>query len=124
MDVIHTALWVEDLEATEAFYVDALGLERTWDFVGSDGATNVYVGSGDGAEIQFKSHPDREVPEPAGFDHVAVSVEDTDATLERMAEETGCRVVRGPFQNQEIGLRVAFIEDPDGYVVELVQELR
>lgn len=124
MDILHTALLVSDLEATEAFYVDALGLERTWEFVSpGDGATNIYVGGDNGTEFQFKHLPGEDVPEPAGIHHVAVSVENVDEALEYMVETTGCRVVRGPLQNDDIAMRVAFIEDPDGYVVELVQQL-
>ena len=40
-----------------------------------------------------------------------------------MVEKTGCKVVRSVFQNDAIKTRVAFIEDPDGYVVELLQHL-
>jgi len=123
MDVIHSALWVADVEETLAFYVDGLGLEKTWEFEGGDGARNVYVAGESDTEIQFKHHPDREPPSPSGFDHVAVAVEDTDAELERLVEETGCPVRRGPLTAEAANARVAFVEDPDGYGVELVEDL-
>lgn len=122
MDVIHSALWVSDIEETLAFYVDALGLEKTLEFEGGDGATNVYVAGDDGMEIQFKHDPEVEPPSPSGFDHVAVAVEDTDAELERLVEETGCPVRRGPLTSEGANARVAFIEDPDGYGIELVEK--
>lgn len=121
MDVIHTAIWVSDLEATKAFYIDALGLEHSWDFVGPDGATNYYVTGEADAEIQFKHDPDTETHvNPSGIDHIAVSVEDTDEVLDRMVTETGCQVIDGPTSVEAAGVRVAFIQDPDGYVVEIV----
>jgi lactoylglutathione lyase len=123
MDVIHSALWVADVEETLAFYVDGLGLEKTWEFEGGDGTRNVYIAGESDTEIQFKHHPDREPPSPSGFDHVAVSVEDTDAELERLVEETGCPVRRGPLTAEAANARVAFVEDPDGYGVELVEDL-
>lgn len=122
VDVIHTAIWVSDLDETRAFYVDALGLSHTWDFE-RDGVTNFYVGSEDGAEIQFKFEPGRGAVEPAGIDHVAVAVDDTDAVLERLREETETEVVMGPMTVDAADSYVAFVTDPDGYVVELVESL-
>lgn len=122
MDVIHSAIWVSDIEETLAFYIDALGLEKTREFESGDGARNVYVAGSSETEIQFKYDPDRRLPEPAGFDHVAVAVDDTDAELDRLVETTGCTVRRGPLTSDGANARVAFIEDPDGYGVELVEE--
>ncbi|GAB7020744.1 VOC family protein [Halostagnicola bangensis] len=121
MDVIHSALWVSDIDETLSFYVDSLGLEKTREFESGEGARNVFVAGDSDTEIQFKSHPDRE-PSSDGFDHVAIEVDDTDAEVERLVEETGCRVRRGPLTSDGANARVAFIEDPDGYGIELVQE--
>ncbi len=125
MDVIHAALRVEDIDRTLAFYRDALGLTVTNEFVGGDGATNVYLAGEGGAELQFKYHADGPNPpvEPAGIDHVALEVDDTDAEVERLVEETDCRLLRGPLTSEGANARVAFIEDPDGYGVELVEPL-
>ena len=123
MDVIHTAIWVSDLDATREYYIDALGLEHTWDFE-RDGVTNFYVGGSSETEIQFKYDPGRTEPiEPKGIDHLAVAVDDTDAMLEHMVEETGCEILGGPMEVAAANAYVAFIEDPDGYGVELVESL-
>lgn len=123
MDVIHTAIKVSDLDEARAFFVDALGLEEQWSFE-LGGVENVYVG-GEHGEIQLREAPDDEPPTPdrTTIDHLAVSVDDADAETERMVEETGCEVVDGPMTIDEAGARVAFIEGPDGYVVELVEPL-
>ncbi len=121
MDVIHTAIWVSDLEEAREFFVDGIGLEENWSFT-LDGVENVYVG-GEHGEIQLRCDPDREVP-PADretIDHIAVSVDDADAETERIVEATGCEVVEGPMTIGEAGARVSFIKGPDGYVVELVE---
>lgn len=123
MDVLHTAIWVSDIEETLEFYVDTLGLEKTNEFVSGDGATNVYVAGDDDVELQFKYKPDREVPEPAGIDHIALTVDDTDAMVERLVEETACTLERGPLTSEGANARVAFLEGPDGYGLELVEEL-
>ncbi|WP_233710705.1 VOC family protein [Natronococcus pandeyae] len=62
--------------------------------------------------------PDRET-----IDHIAVSVDDADAETERMVEETGCVVIDGPLTIDAANAHVSFIEGPDGYVVELVEQL-
>ncbi|MFB6297220.1 MAG: VOC family protein [Salinirussus sp.] len=119
MDVIHTAIWVSDLEEARAFFVDALGLDETWSFT-LDGVENVYVGGDDG-EIQLRYSDGTATPDPQGIDHVAVSVDDVAAETDRMVAETGCAVLEGPTRIDAAGARVAFIEGPDGYVVELVE---
>jgi lactoylglutathione lyase len=123
MDVIHTAIWVSDLDEARGFFVDALGLDENWSFT-LDGVENVYVGGEDG-EIQLRYEPDRDVPEPdrRTVDHIAVSVDDVDAKTEEMVEDTGCTVVDGPMTMNAPSARVSFLEGPDGYVVELVESL-
>ncbi len=122
MDVIHTAIWVSDLDNARAFFVDGLGLEENWSFT-LDGITNVYVG-GENGEIQLRYSDDHDEPNPdrETIDHIAVSVDDVDAETTRMVEETGCEVVDGPLTVEAAGARVSFIEGPDGYVVELVED--
>lgn len=123
MDVIHAAIWVADLEAARAFFVDALGLDVTRSFT-FRGVENVFVGGEHGA-IQLRYDPERDAPDPdrSDLDHVAVGVDDADATCERMVAETGCAVHAGPMTVDAAGARVAFIEGPEGYVVELVEDL-
>ena len=122
MDVIHTALWVSDIDQTRSFYVDALGLEENWSFT-SDGVQNVYVG-GEHAEFQFKYDPEGG-PEidPGTMAHVAVGVDSVDETFERLLERADPPLREEPTTMDEIDRRVAFVEDPDGYVVELVERL-
>ncbi|WP_423751106.1 VOC family protein [Salinirarus marinus] len=123
MDVIHTAIWVSDLERSYDFYVEGLGLEESHRF-DLGGVENIYVG-GDHGEIQLRYDessggvdPDRET-----LDHVALGVDDVDATFDRVRAETGCPVVEEPFTVDQAGARVAFVEDPDGYVIEFVEQL-
>jgi lactoylglutathione lyase len=122
MRFIHTALDVSDLDAMLEFY-DTLGLEYHDEFT-LDGVRNVYVGDDDGMEIQFKYDPERDDPvDPSGIDHLAVEVEDVDAEFDRIVGETDCPVVHEPMTVEEADARAAFVEDPDGYVVELVAYL-
>ena len=122
MDVLHCALWVADVDRTLAFYCDEIGLEKTREFVGGDGARNVFVAGEGEAELQFKHDPDRTdpLPEPAGIDHVAFEVGDTDAMVEQLVEDGGATLRRGPLDSEGASARIAFVEDPDGYGVELI----
>lgn len=123
MDVIHSAIWVSDMQRAREFFVDVVGLEENWSFT-LDGVENVYVG-GEHGEIQLRHDPDRPDPDPDrwGFDHIALSVDDVDAECERIVEATGCAVIDGPTTVDPADARVAFLNGPDGYVVELVEEL-
>jgi lactoylglutathione lyase len=122
-DVIHTALWVSGIDDTVDFYVDGLGLEHNWEFT-SDAVRNVYIG-GPEAEFQFKHDPDgdQEAGPGGGFAHLAVGVERTDEAFESLVEHRDPPVVEEPTTMAQIDRRVAFVEDPDGYVVELVERL-
>jgi len=121
MDVIHTAIWVSDLETARAFFVDALGLEEHWSFT-MDGVENVYVG-GEHDEIQLRYDPERADPTPGhdALDHVAIAVDDVATETERMVAATNCDVLEGPMRVEAADTKVSFIEGPDGYVVELVE---
>lgn len=123
MDVIHTAIWVTDLEATTDFYEGVVGLDHRWDFT-HDGVVNYYVGTDDGAEIQFKYDPDsNDGIEPSGIDHLALGVDDVDATFEHVVAASGAEVVLEPTDIEAADRRAAFVTDPDGYVVEFVQRV-
>ena len=123
MDVIHSAIWISDVEQTLDFYVGALGLEKTNEFVGGDDARNIYVAGDGDAEIQFKHNPEHDLGEvsTARFDHLALEVDDTDAEVERLVDETDTELLRGPLDSTGAGARVAFITDPDDHVIELVE---
>jgi len=119
MDVLHAALNVSDIDATVDFYESVLDLEQTR-AAELDGQRMVFVGGEGDAELQFLAVD--EPVDPAGVDHVGIAVDDVDATIENARAEWDSEVVIEP---QVIGdeVRLAFITDPDGYHVELIEEL-
>lgn len=123
MDVIHTALWVDDIDRTIEFYTEGLGLGLNWEFT-SDGVRNVYLG-GEHGELQCKYDPDGgdEMGTAGGLDHVAIGVESTDKAFELLCEREDPPIHEPPTTLSAIDRRAAFVEDPDGYVVELVERL-
>ena len=120
MDTIHVCLNVSDADRLAEWYAENLGFERSWEFT-ADGARNVYVADSNGFELQL-SDSDGEERFEAGtaWDHLAVTVDDVDETVETVDHHG---VVQAPADQPEADARTAFVEDPDGHVVEFVQPL-
>jgi lactoylglutathione lyase len=120
MDVIHVCLNVSDADRIADWYVSELGFERTWEFTTADGGTrNVYVADPNGIELQLSdTEGETEFDAGTAWDHLAVKVEDVDAAF---AEIDHHGVVQEPAENAPAGARTAFVEDPDGHVIELVE---
>lgn len=122
MDLIHTCLNVADADRSVEFYTTQLGFEESWSFVTADGRTeNRYVAADNGVELQLsETEGETDFDQGTAWDHVAVLVEDVDEAFDRI-DHFG--VVEEPGDQPEADARTAFIEDPDGHVVELVQSL-
>ncbi|MGB1882291.1 MAG: lactoylglutathione lyase [Gammaproteobacteria bacterium] len=125
MRMLHTMIRVTDLEKSIAFYCDVLGMAllRRHDF--SEGRfTLAFVGYGDEAtntvlELTHNWGTDQ-YDLGDGYGHVALGVDDVYAACDEVRARGG-NVVRdaGPMKG---GTRViAFVEDPDGYKIELVE---
>ena len=122
MQLIHTCYRITDPERSIAFY-EALGLERRRELPIRDEAVNYFLG------VPGEPQPELELTHNFGVDsyelgtgygHVALTVEDLDGTLERLAAQ-GIEPERPPYQVREGGSRLCFVRDPDGYRVELIE---
>jgi lactoylglutathione lyase len=117
----HTCVRVRDIEASLAFY-RALGFEERGrlDF-GS--AYNVYLGLPGGADVlELTVNVGREEPYELGegYGHMALTVEDLDALLARLAA-AGIEPERPPYApGGRTEYRICFVADPDGYRIELI----
>ncbi len=120
MHVDHVAIGVGDLDATMALYEETLGLHCAEEVTGEDGTVHRYLRGADETAIQFIHDPNAPDPiDPSGIEHIALAVSDVDDRVDAVERETECRVVQPPTTVEDLGRRYAFIEDPDGYVVEL-----
>ena len=121
MKFVHTNMRVRDIDASLGFYA-ALGFEHRGRLQ-FDGAYNIYLGlPGDGDTLELTVNEGREEPYDLGdgYGHIALSVEDLDGLLERLATE-GIEPEKppyGPGGREEF--RICFVADPDGYRVELI----
>ena len=125
MRILHTMLRVGDLDRSIAFYTEILGMRvlRRNDY--PEGKfTLAFVGYGeerDGAVIELTHNWGVEKYElGTAFGHVAIEVEDAYAACAEIRKRGG-RVVReaGPMKHGTTV--IAFVEDPDGYKIELIQ---
>jgi lactoylglutathione lyase len=121
-ELIHTCYRVLDLDRSAAFY-EKLGFEELRRMPIRDEATNLFMGlPGDGARLELTYNHD--VTEPyeigTGYGHIAITTDDLDATLERLAAD-GIEPERPPYTVSEGGSRICFVRDPDDYRVEIIE---
>jgi len=126
MRMMHTMIRVTDIEKSIAFYCDVLSMRllRRMDF--SEGRfTLAFVGYADESEtavLELTHNWDTDAYQLGdAYGHIAIGVDDVYATCEGVKERSG-NVVReaGPMKGGSTV--IAFVEDPDGYKIELLQD--
>jgi lactoylglutathione lyase len=121
-ELVHTCYRVLDLDRSIAFY-RKLGMDELRRVPIRDEATNVFMGlPGDGARLELTYNHGRDEPYEVGtgYGHIAISVDDLDGTLERLAAD-GIEPEKPPYTVREGGSRLCFVRDPDGYRIEIVE---
>jgi lactoylglutathione lyase len=120
MELIHTCYRITDVERSVAFYT-ALGFEERRRMPIREEAINVFLGlPGDDDRLELTYNFGVESYElGTGYGHIAVTVDDMAATLERLAGE-GIAPERAPYRVREGGSLLCFVRDPDGYRIELI----
>ncbi len=126
MRIMHTMIRVGDLEESLNFYTQVLGMRllRRQDY--PDGKFTLafvgYAAEADNAVLELTHNWNTDAYDLGnGYGHVAIEVDDAYATCERIKERGG-NVVReaGPMKHGTTV--IAFVEDPDGYKIELIQK--
>lgn len=125
MRMLHTMLRVGNLEKSLKFYCDVLGMKliRQKDYPGGK-FTLAFVGYGDEAdhtviELTYNWGVE-EYDLGSGYGHIALGVDDIYGTCDRI-KSLGGKVSREPGPMKHGTTVIAFVEDPDGYKVELIQ---
>src|SRR5947209_5326979 len=117
---LHTRLKVRDLDRSIAFYTTHFGMvcrDRKTSPRGSQLAFMTMPGSPTELELAYLPwDPDFQLPED--IFHLAFSVEDMATAIARF-REAGVKVTEEPSKRRDGG-EMAFIEDPDGYELELL----
>jgi lactoylglutathione lyase len=114
VELIHTCYRITDPARSVAFY-EALGLEKRRELPIRDEAINYFLG------VPGAEQPELELTYNFGVDsyelgtgygHIALTVENLDGTLGRLAEQ-GIEPERPPYTVREGGSRLWFVRDPD-----------
>ena len=122
-ELIHTCYRILDIDRSVEFY-EKLGFEEMARLPIRDEAINVFMGlPGDGARLELTYNLGRDEPYEigTGYGHIAVSVDDLDGALERLAAQ-GIDPERRPYRVREGGSRICFVRDPDDYRIELIEK--
>ena len=125
MRMLHTMLRVVDLDETIRFYTEMFGMKllRRKDY--PDGKfTLAFVGYGDESEhtvLEFTyNYGQRDYELGDAFGHLAIGVDDIYGLCERLRAD-GVPITREPGPMKHGTTVIAFVEDPNGYKVELIQ---
>ncbi|MDZ8029892.1 MULTISPECIES: lactoylglutathione lyase [unclassified Nostoc] len=125
MRLLHTMLRVGNLEESLKFYCEILKMKllRRKDYPGGE-FTLAFVGYGDESDnsvIELTYNWGVEKYELGNaYGHIALGVDDIYATCEEIRTQGG-KVVREPGAMKHGSTVIAFVEDPDGYKIELIQ---
>jgi lactoylglutathione lyase len=125
MRLLHTMIRVSDLQASKKFYCEALGMKVPREKEYPDGKfTLCFVGYGDEASnavIELTYNWDRSAYTIGdAFGHLAVGTDDIKGACDRV-RALGYKVTREPGPMKHGTTVIAFVEDPTGYKVELIE---
>jgi lactoylglutathione lyase len=123
--ILHTMLRVRNLEASKQFYCDVLGMNLIREKEYPEGKfTLAFVGYGSESEnavieLTYNWGTDHYTLGDA-FGHIALGVDDIYTACSQV-DARGGKVVRQPGPMKHGSTVIAFVEDPDGYKIELIE---
>lgn len=128
--LLHTMIRVNDWDASLRFYLEGLGMKvimNRFD-VEARRVSAMFIGFGDfhqGGALELTRQWDQTGPYTHGtsYGHVSVGVPDIAAMVARL-EGMGAEVTQRPTVLKPGGPEVAFVKDPDGFDIELIQTAR
>lgn len=125
MKILHTCLNVSDLDRSIEFYTDHMGLK----FVSrreikQNNAEIAFLKDESGAAIELTHWRDKKtLAEGDNFDHIAFAVDDIESTVQELKKK-GVTIAMEPYSLQGSTSKIAFIKDPDGNWLELIQSIQ
>lgn len=125
MKLLHSMIRVKNIDASLKFYTELLNmtvvekrrLEDCWLYFLSDEENTCQIELTDNDEIQAEGYDIGN-----GFGHFAFSVENMDKFSEKL-NKLGYKYLYEPFDLTGKGSKIAFIKDPDGYEIELIEKV-
>lgn len=125
MKFLHTMVRVKDIEKSLAFYTDVLNmkldhkkrLEDCWLYFLTDEENTCQI------ELTYNDEtPEGGYELGSGFGHFAFSVDSLDKFTDKI-NKLGYSYLYPPFDLNGKGSKIAFINDPDGYEIELIEKV-
>lgn len=125
MKFLHTMLRVKDIQKSLRFYCDFLGLE-VQKIKELDDSKLYFLGNKDSGHVQIELTDNFEIPENGyengnAFGHLAFGTESM-ADTERKLKEMEYIWLYEPYQFDVVSSTIAFVLDPDGNEVEIIQK--
>jgi len=120
--ILHTCINVADIDRSLEFYTNQVGLK----FVSrreikQNNAEIAFLKDEDGAAIELTHWRDKkELKEGDNFDHIAFAVNDIDTAVRNLRSK-GVAIAMEPYSLQGSTSKIAFIKDPDGNWLELIE---
>lgn len=128
MKILHTALRVFNLDRSIEFYKNILGMHllRKQNYP-AYGTTHAFMGfqpetESSVIELQYTWNNTKNYNIGNGFSHIAIAVTDTIKFCDELKKQS-IKITREPEATKGGSSIIAFIEDPDGYRIELLQRL-
>jgi len=119
---LHTCYRIGNIDRSVAFY-EKLGFEEIGRMPIGEKAINVFMGlPGEDPRLELTYNQGVDSYElGTGYNHIALTVEDLDGILDRLAVE-GIEPEKPPYRpgGRTEGHRIAFLRDPDGYRIEII----
>ncbi len=124
MKFLHTMIRVKDIEKSLKFYNELLELELVKEMRLGD--CNLFFLSDKHGEVQIELTYNDETPENGyqignGFGHFAFEV-DSMEDFSKKIDEMGLKYLYEPFNIPNSKSLIAFVKDPDGYEIELIEK--
>ena len=126
MRILHTMIRVNNLEESIKFYTDILGMRLLREKEYPEGKFSLaFLGYGKETEdtvieLTYNWHTN-DYEHGNAFGHIAIEVDDIYKVCEEIRDK-GTRVIRDPGPMMGSKLLLAFIEDPNGYKIELIEK--
>jgi len=125
MKILHTMLRVKDIEKSLKFYCDFIGLE-VQKIKELDDCKLYFLGNRESGHVQLELTDNFDVPENGynngdAFGHIAFGTENMEQT-ELKLKEMGYHWLYEPYQLGVVSSTIAFVLDPDGNEIEIIQK--
>lgn len=125
--ILHSMLRVRNVDASLRFYCDGLGMTLLDRYDFESGRFSIlflsYAGYRDGPaalELTYNWDQEESYTHGSGYGHVAIGVPDVPAMWARLADFGG-KQGTAPKAMMQGAPQIAFVQDPDGYAIELIQ---